>query len=146
MNGTVVGLLLSLLLLGLSPFGLKSQQLGWSATNASDFTSTPNKIRLEDRTCLLEAVYAEASGESSIGQQAVANTIYNRVAHPRHPKTVCAVVNQPGQYKRKRYPSSFRVKTFPDVTNGATHFQRKDQPSWFGLKKKIRIGRHTFYG
>lgn len=97
-------------------------------------------------TCLREAVYAEARGETALGKQAVANTILNRVSQTGFPKTICGVVNQPGQFKRARAPSSFEFKTFPDVTRGATHFQRQDRPNWLGLKKKIRIGNHTFYG
>lgn len=45
-------------------------------------------------TCLTEALYFEARGESVAGQFAVAEVILNRVDSARFPNTVCGVVNQ----------------------------------------------------
>ena len=45
-------------------------------------------------TCLTTAIYYEAATEPDAGQQAVAQVILNRVAHPSFPKTVCDVVYQ----------------------------------------------------
>ncbi|VWX51388.1 cell wall hydrolase [Novosphingobium sp. 9U] len=51
-----------------------------------------------DRTraeqCLTAAIYYEAASEADAGQQAVAQVVLNRVAHPAYPKTVCGVVYQ----------------------------------------------------
>ncbi len=47
-----------------------------------------------DWHCLTEALYFEARGESVKGQIAVAEVILNRVASPKFPDSVCAVVNQ----------------------------------------------------
>ncbi|MBB4859717.1 hypothetical protein HNO88_003046 [Novosphingobium chloroacetimidivorans] len=51
-----------------------------------------------DRTraeqCLTAAIYYEAASEPDSGQQAVAQVVLNRVAHPAYPKTVCGVVYQ----------------------------------------------------
>ncbi len=44
--------------------------------------------------CLAQAVYYEAASESYAGQQAVAQVVLNRVAHPAYPATVCGVVYQ----------------------------------------------------
>jgi spore germination cell wall hydrolase CwlJ-like protein len=44
--------------------------------------------------CLAEAVYYEAALEPAAGQQAVAQTVLNRLRHPAFPKSVCGVVYQ----------------------------------------------------
>ncbi len=44
--------------------------------------------------CLTAAIYYEAASEPDAGQQAVAQVVLNRVAHPAYPKTVCGVVFQ----------------------------------------------------
>ena len=44
--------------------------------------------------CLSMAVYYEAASESYGGQQAVAQVVLNRVAHPAYPASVCGVVFQ----------------------------------------------------
>lgn len=44
--------------------------------------------------CLTEAIYYEAALEPQSGQEAVAQTVLNRVRHPAFPKTVCGVVFQ----------------------------------------------------
>ncbi|MDE2303716.1 MAG: cell wall hydrolase [Sphingomonadales bacterium] len=45
-------------------------------------------------TCLTTAIYYEAATEPDDGQQAVAQVVLNRLAHPAFPKTVCGVVYQ----------------------------------------------------
>ncbi len=42
--------------------------------------------------CMTQAVYFEAGFEPIAGQQAVAQTVINRVRHPGYPKSVCGVV------------------------------------------------------
>ena len=44
--------------------------------------------------CMSQAIYYEAALEPIEGQQAVAQTILNRVRHPDFPKSVCGVVYQ----------------------------------------------------
>ena len=44
--------------------------------------------------CLSEAVYYESAREPSLGQEAVAQVVLNRVRHPAYPKSVCGVVYQ----------------------------------------------------
>lgn len=50
----------------------------------------------EDRTkalrCLAQAVYFESAFEPLAGQEAVAQTVLNRMRHPGYPKTVCGVI------------------------------------------------------
>ncbi|TMM50501.1 cell wall hydrolase [Qipengyuania marisflavi] len=49
--------------------------------------------------CLSMAVYYEAASESYTGQQAVAQVVLNRVAHPAFPSSVCGVVFQGSERK-----------------------------------------------
>lgn len=42
--------------------------------------------------CMTQAIYYEAALEPTEGQQAVAQTVLNRVRHPDFPKSVCGVV------------------------------------------------------
>lgn len=49
--------------------------------------------------CLSTAVYYEAASESYAGQQAVAQVVLNRVAHPAYPASVCGVVFQGSERK-----------------------------------------------
>ncbi|WP_174287221.1 cell wall hydrolase [Sphingomonas bacterium] len=48
--------------------------------------------------CLTAAIYYEAASEPDAGQQAVAQTILNRVRHPAFPATVCGVVYQGSEH------------------------------------------------
>lgn len=96
-------------------------------------------------TCLKDVVYAEARGESKLGQQAVAHVILNRARQTG--KTPCAIVREAGQFKSTKAPKDFTVNVSNrDPTNGATHFQVRNLSRWLGLRKYITIGNHTFYG
>lgn len=117
-----------------------------------------------DLQCLTEALYFEARGESTAGQQAVAEVILNRVDHPRFPDSVCGVVNQRGQFSYKgrvsgRYNerAAFgRVQRVAmaalsgaprDLTGGATYFHTPAvRPKWSSrFTRTVRIGSHIFY-
>ncbi len=56
----------------------------------------PAKGEDRDRAvqCLSQAVYYEAAREPTLGQEAVAQVVLNRVRHPAYPKSVCGVVYQ----------------------------------------------------
>lgn len=96
-------------------------------------------------TCIRDVVWAEARGESSLGQSAVAWVVLNRARETK--QSPCSVVKQRGQFRRMEAPRSFRVSTEgPDPTKGATHFRTKYVKSWLGLKPYITIGGHVFYG
>ena len=47
--------------------------------------------------CMTQAIYYEAGLEPTEGQQAVAQTVLNRVRHPDFPKSVCGVVYEGSQ-------------------------------------------------
>ena len=51
-----------------------------------------------DLACMAKAIHHEAANQSLKGQLALAQLIMNRVKSPLFPKTICAVVNQAGQF------------------------------------------------
>ncbi len=56
--------------------------------------------------CLTSAIYYEAASETIGGQQAVAQVVLNRVAHPSYPNSICGVVYQ-GSERRTGCQFSF---------------------------------------
>jgi spore germination cell wall hydrolase CwlJ-like protein len=130
-----------------------------------------DNISPRDLTCLAQAVYYEARGESRDGQRAVAEVVLRRVVDGRYPRTVCGVVYQdaggPGcqfsfacgrqrgrvdwlAWKRAVDVASYEA-TGPgrheDMTLGATHFHTVAvSPSWsHRFLRTARIGTHIFY-
>ena len=122
-------------------------------------------------SCLSEALYFEARGETVRGMFAVAEVILNRVDDPRYPGSVCGVVNQ-GTGKRFRcqftYTCDGRPETIADIrayervgkvakimldgatrrlTEGATHYHTKAvKPRWSKVfPRTATIGYHHFY-
>ncbi|WP_370180344.1 cell wall hydrolase [Alteriqipengyuania sp.] len=73
--------------------------------------------------CLAKAVYYEAASESVGGQQAVAQVVLNRVAHPAYPKTVCGVVYQ-GSQRRTGCQFSFTCDGSMARKPSATYWAR----------------------
>jgi len=53
-----------------------------------------------DTECMAKVIMHEAANQPRSGQLAVAQLIKNRVGNDRFGSTVCAVVNQPGQFFR----------------------------------------------
>lgn len=51
-----------------------------------------------DLNCLAGAIYFESKGEPLDGQLAVAHVIINRMKSGRFPRSICAVITQPGQF------------------------------------------------
>lgn len=122
-------------------------------------------------SCLTEALYFEARGETVKGQFAVAEVIMNRVESARFPGSLCAVINQG---TGKRYQCQFTYtcdgnaevisepKAFsrvgkvaraildgkaPKLTEGATHYHTTAvNPNWARVyTRTARIGVHLFY-
>lgn len=68
------------------------------------FVPTAKKVKLskQEQTCLAQAIYHEARGESEAGQLAVANVIINRAFSKKYPSTLCGVIFEnadKGRYK-----------------------------------------------
>lgn len=62
-----------------------------SITVAGPATAPPERAEAQ-RFCLADVVYFEARGRSEAAKRAVAHVVLNRVADPRFPKGICAVV------------------------------------------------------
>ena len=121
--------------------------------------------------CLAEAVYFEARGEPVEGQAAVAEVVLNRVAEPRYPDDVCAVVAQ-GTGRRFACQFSYTCDGIPDrirdpgawevarrvaravldgaprhLDAGTTHYHADYvDPYWARVYPREAVfGRHIFY-
>lgn len=110
-------------------------------------------------TCLARAIYHESRGEIRAGQYAVAKTVVNRASDDRFPKTICAVVYQPGQFTniqqlrvrdRKAWDNAMNIAY--DVLNmqgnykfPALYFHTKHVSPRWNKKPIARIGNHVFY-
>jgi N-acetylmuramoyl-L-alanine amidase len=112
--------------------------------------------------CMAKAIYYEANVEPFEGKIAVAHVILNRTNNAYRPKSICAVVRQPGQFTWY-YPGVFDdevgnkyrslakevVEGFhPDVTGGSEYFHRDigHRPRWTrNLQPSGKIGHHVFY-
>lgn len=142
-----------------------SYDRGWIAAQ-------PGAIGGEQWACLAKALYFEARGETVKGQFAVAEVILNRVDSGRYPNSVCGVVNQGANDRRKGCQFSFACDGIADtirekgayarvakiarlmmdgapraLTGGATHFHTTNvRPGWARrFPNTARIGSHLFY-
>ena len=121
--------------------------------------------------CLTQAVYYEAGREPLEGQEAVAQTVLNRVRHPAYPKSICGVVYQgaarstgcqftftcdgalawapePALWARAETVARRALKGFVFKPIGtATHYHADYvAPYWAPTLVKLnRIGAHIFY-
>jgi spore germination cell wall hydrolase CwlJ-like protein len=113
--------------------------------------------------CMAKVVHHEAANQSLQGQLAVAQLILNRVRSPLFPKTICAVVNQPGQFFSTRaWPAPVhsprwhtsvaiariaREANMPEIAPGALFYHAAFvTPSWSKRRVKVgRIGENVFY-
>jgi N-acetylmuramoyl-L-alanine amidase len=113
--------------------------------------------------CMAKAVQHEASNQSLQGQLAVAQLILNRTLSGAFPKTICGVVNQPGQfahigqYNPPRHDGRWAVAVAVSriaeegvaeaMAPGALFFHAVYvHPKWGKTRERIaRIGAHIFY-
>ncbi|MEM9425950.1 MAG: cell wall hydrolase [Pseudomonadota bacterium] len=122
-------------------------------------------------SCLAEALYFEARGETVRGMFGVAEVILNRVDDPRYPSSICKVVNQ-GTGERYRCQFTYTCDGRPEhiddkrayervgkvaklmidgkarrLTKGATHYHTKSvNPRWSRVfPRTTTIGYHHFY-
>ena len=125
----------------------------------------------EQASCLAEALYFEARGETVKGQFAVAEVIKNRVESERFPGSFCGVINQ-GTGKKYQCQFTYTCDGHPEVirekrayarvakiasimargasrplTDGATFYHtRAVSPSWSRkFARTASIGVHHFY-
>ena len=121
--------------------------------------------------CLTEAIYFEARSEPVTGQIAVAEVILNRVDSPRHPDSVCSVVNQ-GTGRKHACQFSYTCDGLPEtigeprawrragkiaralmdgapreMAGDATHYHADYvDPYWASVYSEVaQVGTHIFY-
>ena len=113
--------------------------------------------------CMARTVYHEAANQALSGQLAVAQVILNRVSSGAFPRSVCAVVDQPGQFSRapvtpgagtaKPWSAAVAIAViaeehrFPQIAPGAMFFHAASmRPAWSDEHERIaQIGDHIFY-
>lgn len=129
--------------------------LGMSSSGSSTSSSTSNN----DLYLLAKCVYAEARGESYVGQVAVAAVILNRVKSSSFPNTIAGVIYQPyaftavsdGQINLE--PNQTAYSAAQDALNGwdptygcLYYYNAKTATSkWiYSRKTVVTIGNHVF--
>ena len=121
--------------------------------------------------CMTQAVYFEAGFEPLAGQQAVAQTVINRMRHPGYPKSICGVVYEgaargtgcqfsftcdgslqrtisPGVWANAQIVARRALAGYVDKDVGAaTHYHANYvYPYWAPtLVKLTTVGTHIFY-
>jgi spore germination cell wall hydrolase CwlJ-like protein len=125
-----------------------------------------------EQTCLANAIYFEARGESLKGQAAVAQVVLNRVRNPAYPNTICGVVYQNDRWRdrcqfsfacdgikdRVLSPSHYKMaediamavtagKIFiPEIGSSTHYYATYVHPGWARTMQKMKkIGLHIFY-
>ncbi|MGH6871026.1 MAG: cell wall hydrolase [Rhizomicrobium sp.] len=118
-----------------------------------------------EQNCLAEAMYFEARGDGSRGEEAVAEVIFNRMRNPNYPGTICGVVHQGCQFSyvcggahRVREAGAWAsarmlaaeimagYRPLGDMTGGATSYHADYvDPGWGGMVETGRVGNHIFY-
>ncbi|WP_424931814.1 cell wall hydrolase [Amaricoccus macauensis] len=116
-------------------------------------------------SCLAEAIYFEARGESRTSREAVAHVIVNRAESEDFPDTICGVVNQGCQFSyncdglpetlthRESREAAFELAenvldgSTEDPTGGALFYHGSHMtPYWAAAFETTGIvGAHTFY-
>ncbi|MBF9032305.1 cell wall hydrolase [Rhodobacterales bacterium HKCCE3408] len=139
--------------------------------SAGDLDALPEATGEADWSCLTEALYFEARGESVAGQFAVAEVVLNRVDSEAYPNSVCGVIRQgagrrfacqftyycdgraetvtePGIYRRVGQIARLMLDGYPrQLTAGATHYHANwVRPRWARVfAQTAEIGVHLFY-
>lgn len=89
-------------------------------------------------SCLSEALYFEARGETLIGQMAVAEVILNRVDSRRYPNSVCSVVRQ-GEERSSGCQFSYRCDGKSDQPSSRKAMEQVGKVAWVMLQGRPRI-------
>lgn len=122
--------------------------------------------RNDEESCLANAVYFEARGESLAGQLAVAEVVMNRAASGLFPTSYCGVVRQRSQFsfvRRGRMPAADRASeawqravAIARIAEERTMRVLPETVLWYHanyvaprwrrhLAQSARIGLHVFY-
>lgn len=131
------------------------------------------KAELSDVECVALAIYFEARGEPTLGQELLAQLVVNRARDFQYDDTMCDVVRAPAQFSwtrdgksdlatdLKAYETSFimaieylfmgKVAPVPYATEilnvHATHdeFNQPVNPNWHDRREVTRVGRQIFF-
>ncbi len=124
------------------------------------------KAEHAENSCLAQALYYEARGESERGKEAVAEVILHRAKSGAHPKSVCGVVYEPHQFSfledgstRKKVDThawneahrlAWKIlhgNVVTSLTRNAMFYHSVDVlPDWTAnMVRTTQIGRHIFY-
>jgi spore germination cell wall hydrolase CwlJ-like protein len=115
-------------------------------THATDII-IPESISAKDISCLADAIYFEARGESDSGQRAVAQVVLNRAGSGTYPKSICGVVYQ-NKSMRNACQFSFACDGKPDVKGEAAAWskaQRIAQEIASGVMQVAELKTATHY-
>ena len=131
-----------------------------AALGMSTSTSTTSKnVSSSDLTLLAKCVYAEARGESYVGQVAVAAVILNRVKSSDFPNTISGVIYQPWAFtsvndgqinltpNKTAYSAAQDALNGWDPTYGCLYYYNSSTATskWiYSRKTVITIGKHVF--
>jgi spore germination cell wall hydrolase CwlJ-like protein len=108
---------------------------------------TSDAVRPDSETeCLANAVYFEARGESTRGQEAVAQVVLARVKTPGRPKSICGVVYE-GSKLRSGCQFSFTCDGVPDIARDRAAFERAERIATSAMRGDLQsvAGGATFY-
>ena len=156
---------------GLSKLVVPPKALDEGFYSRSTLKAMPQAKGGKEWSCLVEALYFEARGETVPGMFGVAEVILNRVDDPRYPDSVCGVINQ-GTGAKFRCQFTYTCDGRPEhmendqakamvgkvakimldgapraLTSGATHYHTKAvRPKWSKVfPRTTTIGYHHFY-
>ena len=125
----------------------------------SSSSSSSSSISSSDLNLLAKCVYAEARGESYVGQVAIAAVVLNRVESPSFPNTIAGVIYQPYAFTAvddgqiNLTPNSTAYKAAQDALNGwdptygAIYYYNPATAtsSWIWSRQAtVTIGNHVF--
>lgn len=125
----------------------------------SSSSSSSSSISSSDLNLLAKCVYAEARGESYVGQVAIAAVVLNRVESPSFPNTIAGVIYQPYAFTAvddgqiNLTPNSTAYKAAQDALNGwdptygAIYYYNPATAtsSWIWSRQTtVTIGNHVF--
>ncbi|MCL6549179.1 MAG: cell wall hydrolase, partial [Alicyclobacillus sp.] len=137
------------------------------ATSSSDgtlisgdgFTHGMDNLSASDLNLMAHVVYGEARGEPFEGQVAVAAVILNRLHDPKFPKSIPAIVYQPGAFdcvndgqinlqpNREAMQAVIDAVNGWDPTHGALYYfnPAKTSNAWMWAQPElVMIGHHIF--
>jgi len=151
--------------------GAQSEPLVERERPLSRAVTTPGSFDPVQRDCLADAIYHEAKNTGTVGLQAVAHVVMNRVRDREFPNTVCGVVrdgeargrcqfafrcdgiaetyaDRPAHRRALTIAQRFLTAPPADITKGARFFHASwARPNAFFRSRPLvgRYGGNTFY-